>query len=86
MYDNADERAVILAEYIIKNKSTIRDAAAWSGVSKSTVHTDVTRKLKNIDKCLYDDVRKVLDENKSERHMRGGLATKELWKNRKGSA
>lgn len=83
MYDNADERAVILAEYIIKNKSTIRDAAAWSGVSKSTVHTDVTRKLKNIDKCLYSEVRKVLDENKSERHMRGGLATRELWKNRK---
>lgn len=84
MYDNAEERAVILAEYIIKNKSTIRDAAAWSGVSKSTVHTDVTKKLKNIDKCLFEDVRKVLDENKSERHMRGGLATRELWKKKKG--
>lgn len=83
MYDNAEERAVILAEYIIKNKCTVRDAAAWSGVSKSTVHTDVTAKLENIDKCLFADVRKVLDENKSERHMRGGLATKELWKSRK---
>ncbi|MBE6746835.1 MAG: stage III sporulation protein D [Ruminococcaceae bacterium] len=83
MYDNADERAIILAEYIIKNKCTVRDAAAWSGVSKSTVHTDVTARLKGIDKCLFTDVRKVLDENKSERHMRGGLATRELWKNRK---
>ncbi len=83
MYDNPDDRAVMLAEYITKNKSTIRDAAAWSGVSKSTVHTDVTKKLKNIDRELYEKVRIILDENKSERHLRGGLATKELWRRRK---
>ena len=80
--DNID-RAVTLGKYIIKNNATVRETAAWSGISKSTVHSDVTKKLQKQDAALYKQVRKVLDENKAERHMRGGLATKEKWKNRK---
>ncbi len=79
--DNED-RAVRLARYIIKNNATVRQTAAWSGVSKSTVHSDVTKKLSQKDGVLYEKVRAVLDENKAERHMRGGLATKEKWKNK----
>lgn len=75
----SDDRSVLLGQYIIKNKATVREAAAWSGISKSTVHSDVTRKLEKVDNELYKQVRKILDENKAERHMRGGLATKEKW-------
>lgn len=74
-----EDRAVWLAKYIIKNNATVRQAAAWSGVSKSTVHADVTTKLYKTDIDLYEKVRLVLDENKAERHLRGGLATKEKW-------
>ena len=80
--DNID-RAVTLGRYIIKNNATVRETAAWSGISKSTVHSDVTKKLQRTDSALYKQVRKVLDENKAERHMRGGLATKEKWMNKK---
>ena len=79
MKQNSDDRACLLAKYIIKNKATVRQAAAWSGVSKSTVHADVTYKLFKTDPDLYEKVREVLDENKAERHLRGGLATKEKW-------
>lgn len=82
MKSENEERVTRLAEYIIKNNATVRQAAAWSGISKSTVHSDVTTKLKNIDTELFDKVRSVLDENKAERHIRGGLATKEKWKNK----
>ncbi|MDD6022113.1 MAG: sporulation transcriptional regulator SpoIIID [Acutalibacteraceae bacterium] len=75
----SEDRAVLLGQYIVKNKATVREAAAWSGISKSTVHSDVTKKLSRIDSGLYKEVRKVLDENKAERHMRGGMATKEKW-------
>lgn len=75
----SDDRAVMLGRYIIKNKATVREAAAWSGISKSTVHSDVTKRLSRIDSGLFKQVRKVLDENKAERHMRGGMATKEKW-------
>lgn len=75
----SDDRAVLLGQYIIKNKATVREAAAWSGISKSTVHSDVTKRLPKADSGLYKEVRKVLDENKAERHMRGGMATKEKW-------
>ena len=75
----SEDRAVLLGQYIIKNKATVREAAAWSGISKSTVHSDVTRRLSKIDSGLFKEVRKVLDENKAERHMRGGMATKEKW-------
>ncbi len=73
----SEERAVILAEYIIENESTVRAAAKVFGVSKSTVHKDITKKLKEISPSLYIHCRKVLERNKSERHIRGGNATKE---------
>ena len=79
--DNED-RAVWLAGYIIKNNATVRQAAAWSGISKSTVHSDVTKKLGKENPELYEEVRAILDENKAQRHMRGGLATKAKWKNK----
>lgn len=75
-----EDRAVFLAKYIVKNNATVRQTAAWSGISKSTVHSDVTKRLANINPVLYGKVRYVLDENKAERHLRGGLATREKWK------
>ncbi len=64
------------AEYIVETNSTVRAAAGHFGISKSTVHKDVTERLKDIDKELFGDVRKVLNKNLSERHIRGGIATK----------
>lgn len=71
-----EERAIILAQYIIDSKDTVRGAAKKFGISKSTVHKDVSERLININKALASEVRKVLDENKAERHIRGGMATK----------
>lgn len=71
-----EERSVILAHYIIETKDTVRGAAKKFGVSKSTVHKDVSERLKKINPALAKEVRVVLDENKAERHIRGGLATK----------
>ena len=65
-----------LAEYITENRATVRAAAKKFGVSKSTVHKDVTERLENVSPALYERVRALLDENKAERHIRGGLATK----------
>ena len=76
-----EDRAVELGEYIINNNSTVRNAAKKFGISKSTVHTDVTIRLKTISPSLYSDVRKILDQNKAQRHIRGGKATKEKYKN-----
>ncbi len=75
----SEERAVELGEYIVNNKATVRAAAKVFGISKSTVHTDVTDRLKNTDPALYYRVREVLDINKAQRHLRGGLATKEKY-------
>lgn len=83
MENNADERAVTLARYIVKNSATVRSAAKANAVSKSTVHSDVTRRLKKIDGELYEKVRQVLDINKKERHLRGGMATKEKYMEKK---
>ena len=74
-----EERAVELGEYIIKSKATVRKAAKKFGVSKSTVHKDVTERLLRINPSLAGEARKVLDINKSERHIRGGMATKEKY-------
>ncbi len=74
-----EERAVLLAQYMIENKATVRQTASVFGVSKSTVHKDLTEKLPGIDHALAAQVREVLDVNKSERHIRGGLATKEKY-------
>ena len=74
-----EERAVAIAEYIVKNKATVRQAAGQFGVSKSTVHKDVTERLLRINPSLAAKARKILDVNKSERHIRGGLATREKY-------
>ncbi|MEI3395815.1 MAG: sporulation transcriptional regulator SpoIIID [Clostridia bacterium] len=71
-----DERAIELAHYIIDSKDTVRGAAKKFGISKSTVHKDVSERLKKINPILAHEVRIVLDENKAERHIRGGMATK----------
>lgn len=71
-----EERAVELAHYIINTKDTVRGAAIKFGVSKSTVHKDVSDRLVKINPGLAHEVREILDENKAERHIRGGLATK----------
>ena len=80
MYDYISERVVKEAEYIIETKSTVRAAALHFNISKSTVHKDVAERLEAIDKQLYKEVRKVLNLNLSERHIRGGLATKNKYK------
>ena len=72
-----EERAILLAEYIVCNNATVRQAAKEFGISKSTVHKDVTSRLERISLVLFNDCRKVLELNKAERHIRGGLATKE---------
>ncbi len=74
-----EERAVELGEYIIESKATVRSAAKKFGISKSTVHKDITERLKRINPALAREARKVLDINKSERHIRGGMATKEKY-------
>lgn len=71
-----EERAISLAHYIIDSKDTVRGAAKKFGISKSTVHKDVSERLKKINPNLAKEVRIILDENKAERHMRGGMATK----------
>ncbi len=76
-----EQRAVELAEYIIENQTTVRAAAKKFGISKSTVHIDVSQRLKKVNPELYNSVRKVLDINKAERHIRGGMATKQKFSN-----
>lgn len=83
MKDLVEERASMLGEYIVKNKATVRAAAKVFGISKSTVHTDVAQRLKKVDPSLYGQVRQVLEINKAQRHIRGGLATKEKYLNLK---
>lgn len=78
-----EERAVNLAHYIIETKDTVRGAAAKFGVSKSTVHKDVSDRLNKINPNLAVQVREILDENKAERHLRGGMATKLKYMNNK---
>lgn len=79
MKDYIEERAVEIAEYIIETKATVRQTAKRFGVSKSTVHKDVTERLIQINPALAKEARKVLDTNKSERHIRGGMATREKY-------
>ena len=78
-----DERAVVLGEYILESGATVRAAAKKFCVSKSTVHKDVTARLRTIDPGLYCRVRRVLDLNKAERHIRGGLATREKYRTKR---
>lgn len=81
MKDYIEERAIELANYIIENKTTVRDTAKKFNISKSTVHKDVTDRLSKINPRLAKDVHIVLDSNKAERHIRGGLATKKKYEN-----
>jgi len=74
-----EERAIAVAHFIIENNATVRQAAKKFGISKSSVHVDLTTRLESIDPCLSREVRKVLDVNKAERHIRGGQATKEKY-------
>lgn len=74
-----DERATQLAQYIIETKDTVRGAAKKYGISKSTVHKDITERLKKINPALASEAKKVLDENKAERHLRGGEATRKKY-------
>lgn len=78
-----EERAVELGEYIIENRTTVRGAAKKFGVSKSTVHKDVAQRLKYIDPQLYRKVKVVLEFNKAQRHIRGGIATRLKYKKKK---
>lgn len=77
------QRCVILARHIIENNSTVRATAKKFGISKSTVHKDITEKLRKENPELFKAVRKILDLNKSERHIRGGLATKKKYELKK---
>ncbi len=77
---NEDDRAVRIAVYMLENDSTVRRAAKAFGVSKSTVHKDVSYRLRYTDKALYLRLRRLLDKNKSERHIRGGMATRLKYK------
>ena len=76
MKDYIEERAMGIANYIIENQVTVRQAAKYFGVSKSTIHKDITDRLQQINPALAQEARIVLDVNKSERHIRGGMATK----------
>ena len=76
MKGNIEERAILLAQYIIENKATVRAAAQKFGISKSTVHKDVSERLLKENPALYAQVKDILEINKQERHIRGGMATK----------
>ena len=80
MADTIEQRACELAVYIIETGATVRAAAQHFGVSKSTVHKDLSQRLPQYNKLLYAQVRTVLDVNKAQRHIRGGMATREKYK------
>lgn len=81
MYITADkDRCVILGTYMVENRATVRTTAARYGISKSTVHKDVTQTLSQVNRPLYEEVKRVLDRNKSERHLRGGEATRKKYR------
>ena len=77
---NIEERACHLALYIIENRTTVRGAARKFGISKSTVHKDLQERLSSFNRPLYLQVKQVLEENKAERHIRGGIATRRKYK------
>lgn len=83
MKEDLEERAQKLAVYVIENRVTVRAAARHFGISKSTVYKDLTQRLEETNRNLFSQVREVLDENKRERHIRGGLATKRKYENQK---
>jgi len=80
MKDNLEQRACDLALYIIENRATVRQAAKQFGISKSTVHKDIAERLPRFNRRLYGQVKEILDENKAQRHIRGGMATRKKYK------
>ena len=86
MKEQPEGRAVMLGRFIAENRATVRGAAKKFGISKSTVHKDVSERLRYIAPQLYEKVRDVLDVNKQERHIRGGLATKRKYERMKVSS
>ena len=80
MKENIEERACNLAVYMIENRATVRAAAKKFGISKSTVHKDLSQRLPQYNKALYEQVKVILDTNKAQRHIRGGLATRKKYK------
>ena len=80
LHTNIEQRACDLAVYIIENRATVRSAARQFGISKSTVHKDLTERLEKVNPGLYRQVRQLLDINKAERHIRGGMATRRNYK------
>ena len=86
MYVSMEERARVLGEWIVANNATVRAAAARFGVSKSTVHKDMTERLRDVDRLLYEKVRLVLEVNKAERHLRGGDATRRKYRRERENA
>ena len=80
MRENINERACAIASYMIDTGTTVRAAAAKFGVSKSTVHKDLSERVRDLNPALYEQVRQVLELNKAERHIRGGLATRRKYK------
>ena len=83
MRDDLERRARELAVYLIERRTTIRDAAKHFSVSKSTVHKDLSERLKEIDRSLYVQVKEILEQNKAERHLRGGDATRRKYQKRR---
>ncbi len=86
MRENLEQRAEELAVYIIENRATIRAAAKHFGVSKSTVHKDLSERLREGNRSLWQEVKKILEQNKAERHIRGGNATREKYEKRRAAA
>lgn len=80
MKGNIEERAICLAQYIIENRTTVRAAAKQFGISKSTVHKDLSERLPKFHPVLYQQVKEVLEVNKAQRHIRGGIATRKKYK------
>ena len=83
MEDGIEKRACCLAVYMIETGATVRAAARHFGISKSTVHKDISYRLKQYNYTLYQQVRQVLDTNKQERHIRGGMATKRKYEKKR---
>lgn len=80
MKGNIEERVITLARYIIENRATVRAAAKKYDISKSTVHKDLAERLPTMNRALYLQVKAILEENKAERHIRGGIATRRKYK------
>lgn len=81
----SDDRSEQFADYIIRNRCTVRAAAAHFGISKSTIHKDVTKRLREVNFGKYTEVKEIIEINKSERHLRGGIATQMKYRNMKKS-